>query len=98
MVNMLMWSGGQWWICSCVEVANGEYAHVKKWSIEGYAQVQSWSLVDILMCRGGQWWICSGAGVVNCVYAQVQWWSMEGRIYSCVGVINGYMLICSNGQ
>ena len=33
MMDMLMFSGGQWWIC------NGEYAHVKKWSIVGYAHV-----------------------------------------------------------
>ena len=39
MVDMIMFSGGQWWISSCVEVANGEYAHVKKWSIVGYAHV-----------------------------------------------------------
>ena len=66
--------------------------------MEGYAQVQSWSLVDMLVCRGGQWLICSGAGVVNCVYAQVQWWSMvdmlmcrsdQLSICSCAVVLNG---------
>ena len=70
--------------------------------MEGYAHVQSWSLVDMLMCRGGQWWICSGAGVVNCVYAQVQqWWSLvdmltcksdQLSICSCAVVLNsGYI-------
>ena len=39
MMDLLMFSGGQWWISSCVEVANGEYAHVKKWSIVGYVHV-----------------------------------------------------------
>ena len=54
MVDMLRCNGCYWWICSCV----GEV-------IGGYAQTQSWSLMDIVMCR-----------VVNGGYAQVQWWSM----------------------
>ena len=33
--------------------------------MEGYAHLQSQSLVDMLMCRGGQFWICSGAVGVN---------------------------------
>ena len=28
MVDMLMCRADQWWICSCVELVNGGYAHV----------------------------------------------------------------------
>ena len=65
--------------------------------MEGYAQVQSWSLVDMLMCSGGQWgdmlrcraghwWIGLCEEVVNGGYAQVQELSIV------------YMLRCSGGQ
>ena len=36
MVDMLMCSGVQTWICSCAELVNGGYAHVQWWSMEGY--------------------------------------------------------------
>ena len=56
---------GQFWICPCVELVNGGYAHV-----------QWWSMLDILKCSGGQWWICSCAVVVNNGYVHAQSWSM----------------------
>ena len=73
---MFMCRAGPWWICSCAELANGGDAHVQWWSIEGYAHVQSWSMVHILMCSGGQWWIFSCVELDNCGYTHVQWWSM----------------------
>ena len=54
MVDILVCSGGQWWICSCAELVNGAYTHV-----------QQWSMVDIFMCRAGQLWIYSCSVVVN---------------------------------
>ena len=51
----------------------------------GYAQVQSWSLMDILVCRGGQWWKCSDT-VVNCGSAHVKLWPMMD------------ILVCSGDQ
>ena len=76
MVDMLRCNGCHWLICSCAELVIG-----------GYAQAQSWSLMDIVMCR-----------VVNGGYAQVQWWSMvdmltcrsdQLSICSCAVVLNG---------
>ena len=40
LVDMLMCSGGQLWICSGAVVVNGGYAHVGWWLVEGYAHVQ----------------------------------------------------------
>ena len=94
MVDMLLFRAFQWWICSCVELVNGGYAHVQWWSMldmayavvvnVGYAHVQWWSMVDMLMCRSGQWWICSCAVMVNGGYTHVQWW-----ICSCLELVNG---------
>ena len=73
-----MCRAGQWWICSCVELVNGGYAHV-----------QSWSIVIILMFSGGQCWICSGAVVVyESMMDMLMCISGEWRICSCAVVVN----------
>ena len=60
MVEMLMCSGGQWWICSGAVVVNGGFAHVE-W----------WSKIDMFMCSSGQGWICSCVVVVIGGYVHV---------------------------
>ena len=79
MMDMLMCRSCQRWICSCLVVVNGEYDHVK-----------SWSMMDVLMCSSGQYriWSCKVVVIVDMLmfsgdqwrdirYAHVLEWSMQ---------------------
>ena len=54
----------------------------------GYAQVQSWSLVDMLMCSGGQWWIFSCVELINAMVDILMF--SGGQCWICSGAVVVY--------